>query len=104
MARPVPEDWGRRTLPQRRDFWANDFGQRDIQGLVARKSICAVEVWAELFDGDKAHLDKRTAKRINSILRSLPGVENYGPKRTSPDYGGVQKGFEVVTIDRNIIM
>lgn len=104
VARPVPEDWGRRTLPQRRDFWANDFGQRDIPGLVARKSICAVEVWAELFDGDKAHLDKRTAKRINSILRSLPGVENYGPKRTSPDYGGVQKGFEVVTIDRDIIM
>ena len=73
-ARKVPPGWDARPPESRRAWWADEFGQRrDAEGLTERKTLCAAEIWVELFGRDPAMLDRRTARRINNALRRLEG-------------------------------
>ena len=84
--RKVPPDWGVRSPRDRLTWWADEFGQRTAGELTERRTICAVEVWCELLGGQAKALDRRTAQRINDVLRALEGWRPGGVQRTP--YGG----------------
>lgn len=96
VSRKVPVDWNKRSLQQRRVFWANEFGQTEKSDeLVKRDKICALEVWCEALGGDVKLLRKSDTREINDILSSIKGLKKSAKAmRFIPDYG-VQKGFIV---------
>ena len=94
VSRKVPSDWNKRSLQQRRAFWANEFGRADeAENLVSRDKICALEVWCEAFGGDIKQLRKSDTREINDILSSINGLKKADkPLRFGPDYG-LQRGY-----------
>jgi putative DNA primase/helicase len=65
--RSIPLNWDKRTLSERRLYWATEFG-RDNMDTVERDRICAAEVWCECFGGDLKYMRRADALEINSIL------------------------------------
>lgn len=94
VSRKVPPDWNKRSLSQRKAFWANEFGQTERAGeLVHRDKICALEVWCEALGGDVKLLRKSDTREINDILSSIVGAEKSNkPMRFNQDYG-LQRGY-----------
>ena len=94
VSRKVPSDWNKRSLLQRRAFWANEFGRTDeAEGLVPRDKICALEVWCEALGGDVKQLRKSDTREINDILSSINGLKKADkPLRFGADYG-LQRGY-----------
>lgn len=86
---PLPKDWESMSLAKRRAFWAGD----RLSGELARKRICALEIWEELFAIDRSQYTKAQAREINTAIRQEP----YWRQSTSLDCGplyGRQRGFE----------
>lgn len=94
VSRKVPSDWNKRSLQQRRAFWANEFGRADeAENLVSRDKICALEVWCEALGGDVKQLRKSDTREINDILSSINGLKKANKSlRFGPDYG-IQRGY-----------
>lgn len=69
--RKVPEDWDSWPIDRRRDFWA---GLAQTQGikLVERTKICAMEVWLELYLGDRKYTSINAEyRKIKPMLRKI---------------------------------
>lgn len=96
ISRKVPADWGRRSIQQRKMFWANEFGSADESALVERTRVCALEIWVECFGGDVRYMKKSDAREINDILSRAEGWKRTeGTERYGADYG-VQRGYAKV--------
>lgn len=90
LERPVPRDWSAWSLDRRRTFWGgNVAGELE---LAPRERVCALEVWCELFDGQKKDMRYSDTQEINSIIAAAPG---WTRKATALKFGycGAQKGF-----------
>ena len=62
--------------------------QQPVVKLVPRDRISATEIWVELFNKNKADIQDRDARKINSILDNLDGWErSKGPMRINEYYG-----------------
>lgn len=92
VERPVPIDWQKRGIGERKLYWSSDFGKGNVE-TVERDRVCAAEIWEECF-GDKVHRMRRSdTKAINDILERIEGWEKkpdayrYGP------YGRVKGGY-----------
>jgi putative DNA primase/helicase len=95
LERPVPVDWDKRTLADRRLYWSGEFGRAGAGSQVEtmpRYKICAAEIWAECFNKDIAFMRKTDAAEINAILKSIEGwIYHKGVYRFGPY--GPQRGF-----------
>lgn len=89
VERPVPADWDKRTLPDRRLYWSGEFG-RDTCETVPRDRVCAAEVWCECLGGDLKYMKRADSILINSVLAAMTGWKKY---RGRFGYYGPQKGF-----------
>lgn len=93
VSRRIPIDWQKRTLPQRRMYWSNEFG-KDAGELMERDRICALEVWCECFGGDIRYMKKSDAREINDILSGIGELKRMEKTaRFGVEYG-VQRGYE----------
>lgn len=90
LERPIPADWNKWPLDRRRIFWSGGVAG-EIQ-LVPRERVCALEVWCELFEGNKKDIQYSDAREINSIIAAVPGWKR---KCSALKFGycGAQKGF-----------
>lgn len=88
LSKELPDDWMKRDIPRRRDFWAG--GDRGSYTMEKRDRVCALEVWCELFNGNPKDIKASDVREINAIIRNIGGWEcrtvRIGPY-------GVQKGF-----------
>lgn len=93
VAQKIPDDWAKWTVDRRRDFWAGGIKAEDASiNLVDRQTICAAEVWRELYGHPMDEKAKKSETReINSILASIPGWKNAGVIYI-PQHGA-QRGF-----------
>ena len=91
LERPVPRGWSQWSLERRRVFWGGNASTEDTE-LVPRDRVCALEIWCELFEGNKRDMRYSDTQEINSILSAAPGW-----KRTAQalkfGYCGAQRGF-----------
>ena len=90
LERKIPTDWASWNLDRRRVFWSgNHHGEVE---LVERDRVCALEIWCELFEGDKKDMHPMNTRELNSILDAMPDW-----KRTKSTlrfgYCGPQRGF-----------
>ena len=88
---PLPENWAKLDLGERRDFIHGD-GLDMPEGTVPRDRICAMEIWVELLNGDPKKLTRTQSIEINDILRKMEGwIQPQGGIRFV--HYGAQKGF-----------
>lgn len=99
LEKPLPENWDKIDINERRAFIAGDSGfASDLKGTVVRDRVCALEIWVELLNGDPKRLDRMKASEINSVLRRMPGwTQSKNGIRFGKLYG-LQKGFLRVDI------
>lgn len=91
VERPLPDNWAKLDLGERRDYIYGD-GLDMPEGTVPRDRVCAMEVWVELLNGDPKKLTRIQAIEINDILRKMKGWEQpLGGIRFA--HYGKQKGF-----------
>lgn len=91
LAKPVPEDWAKWDLDQRRVFWAG--GAVADLPLVDRGRVCALEVWCELYGRAAADIRNADAHTINRAIAAIPG---WAKPRKVLKYGkpyGSQRGW-----------
>ena len=91
VERPVPANWDKRTLGERRMYWSGEFERGTVE-TVPRDRICALEVWCECLGGDVKFMKRSDALEINSILASIPGWKRQGSTFRF-GYCGIQRGF-----------
>lgn len=93
LDRKIPANWDQMSIQSRKMFWS---GNLHTEGeLVEREKVCAVEIWAECFNGDQKYMKRMDSSEINNIL---VGAKGWRRNKSSRRYGpyGTQKGFERV--------
>lgn len=56
-------------LSERRMFiQGNEFNSEIAEGTVKRERVCPIEIWCELFNGDKKELTPQRSKEIKDII------------------------------------
>lgn len=94
--RPVPVNWDKKSLAERRMYWGGEFGKFETE-TVPREKVCAAEIWAECFYGDVKYMKQSDTREINETLQTLEGW-----RRVRNDFGpyGSQRGFKKNLIDK----
>ena len=88
VSRKVPKDWLKYSIDNRKLYWGTATQQQSEEDLVIRDRISALEIWVELFNKNKADIQDRDTRKINSILDNLDGWERAnGPMRINNEYG-----------------
>lgn len=90
--RPIPQNWDKRSLNERRLYWATEYGMNNIE-TVERDRICAAEVWSECLGGDLKYMRRADAVEINCILASIPGWKRLDTMYRFGSAYGHQRGF-----------
>ena len=95
VEKKVPVDWRKWSLNRRRDFWAGATHTPDGETLelVERNRITAVEVWCELFNGNRKDLKQADTREINAVLARLNGWKRSNSSVQCGPYGK-QRAFE----------
>lgn len=64
----LPEDWESYDMSARRSFYqGNDFGTK-VDGTVERERVCPLEIWCELFNGDKKDFNSQRSREFREII------------------------------------
>lgn len=93
IERPVPDDWVKWDIDQRRAFWSGlAKGGEESYTMVERDKVCAAEVWCELYCKPISAMRKSDAREINAVLERLPGWRSIHG-RFGKAYGDKQRGF-----------
>lgn len=94
LDREITMDWEKRSLNDRKMYWAGVFdSDRAKTELKRRERICAAEIWCEAFGGEIRYFRRSNAAEINAILARIAGWQkNQKAMRIGCAYG-VQKGF-----------
>ena len=93
IERPVPDDWVKWDIDQRRAFWSGlAKGGEESYTMVERDKVCAAEVCCELYCKPISDMRKSDAREINAVLERLPGWRSIHG-RFGKAYGDKQRGF-----------
>lgn len=94
VERPVPLNWDKRTIGERRLYWSGEFGRETANtgDTVERDRVCAAEIWCECLGGDLKFMKRNDSLEINGILANMKGWQR---QNSTFRYGcyGPQKGF-----------
>ena len=91
LEKPIPIDWNKRTLAERRIYWSSEFGTNTVKTM-ERDKVCALEIWCECFGGDVKQMRKSDAAEINNIVSKIPGWRKLDTPFRFGCYGN-QRGF-----------
>ncbi|HMM30983.1 MAG TPA: virulence-associated E family protein [Clostridia bacterium] len=91
LDRPVPLDWEKRTISERRLYWSGNFSAGSVETKM-RDKICAAEIWCECFGGDLKFMKRSDSAELYGILTGLKEWERHASTQRFGPYG-VQKGF-----------
>ena len=91
LERRIPQGWSRWNLAQRRMYWEG--GAKGELELTDRDRVCALEIWCEVFDGQKKEMKPADTAEINAIVAAAPGWKKSN-RVLKFGYCGAQRGFE----------
>lgn len=78
LGKRLPENWDDLDLSQRRYYlYGGDFDECQ-EGEFDRTKVCAMEIWAECFNGDPKTFDLQKSREIKDIMYRMPGWSKYG--------------------------
>lgn len=93
LDKKIPKNWDEIDLCAKRDFIRGESFVSDIKGEVYRDKVCALEIWCELFDGERKDLSRQKSKEINDIIEKTGEWIRAKRSLRFSDIYGVQKGF-----------
>jgi len=74
---PLPENWDKRSLGDRRAYiHGTDFG-KETEGTVKRDRVCVAEIWSELFQRDLATAKRYEMDELHRLMSQIEGWERY---------------------------
>lgn len=88
---PLPDGWENMAIPERKAYIQDMMSRPDVPEGKRRNKVSAIEIWVEAFGGREKDLDMATSREIRSIMRQMPGWQEYGRLRFGPY--GIQRGF-----------
>lgn len=91
LDRPVPLDWEKRTISERRLYWSGSFSAGSVETKM-RDRVCAAEIWCECFGGDLKFMKRSDSAELYGILTGLKEWERHVSTQRFGPYG-IQKGF-----------
>lgn len=91
LERPVPLDWDKRTIGERRLYWSGSFSTGGVE-TKTRDKVCAAEIWCECFNGEIKFMKRSDSVEINGILAGVPGWERHTSTQRFGPYD-IQRGF-----------
>lgn len=91
LEKPLPADWYQRS-PEERRAWAAGLDGDGAPATLVRDTVCAKEIWVELFGGSTRDFRNADQREIKDCLRYL-GWEQVKDRITIRGYGR-QKGFK----------
>lgn len=89
LDRLLPDNWQTMDLWARRDWLSN----KDNQGTVPRKTVCAYEIWCEALNQPQEKLDYRAGKELRDIMTKLSDWNYRGNERLTIHPYGRQKYY-----------
>ncbi len=92
IEQPVPERHREQSLSLMQSWWAKSPQERAGKGI-RRETVCALEVWCELFHGDPKSMRRVDSTAINNAIATAEGWKRNKSKRRY-GYCGIQRGFE----------
>jgi len=93
LERPIPVDWNKRSISERRLYWSGNFACSDTE-CEQRQYVCAAEIWCECFGNEIKWMKQSDTREINQILDSLSDWEKEKKlRRFGKDYGP-QRGYK----------
>lgn len=94
IERPIPKNWEKRSIGERRMYWCSDFKTNAIE-TEKRQKVCAAEIWCECFGSDIKYMKRGDSVEINSILSGIRGWKRHHSTQRFGVYG-IQRGFEKI--------
>lgn len=89
----LPEDWESCDMSARRSFYqGNDFGVK-VEGTVVRERVCPLEIWCELFNGDKKDLTLQRSREFREIILKTGEWEQMKSSSRFGELYGTQRGY-----------
>lgn len=79
----LPEDWGDLSVEARR-MWLD---ARDKPGVQKRDKVCLLEIWVELFDGQRGNFPNVEQRELTDILLKLGWKRSNSALSFKPQYG-----------------
>jgi len=93
LERPIPVDWNKRSISERRLYWSGNFACSDTE-CEQRQYVCAAEIWCECFGNEIKWMKQSDTREINQILDSISDWEKEKKlRRFGKDYGP-QRGYK----------
>lgn len=68
LDKKIPKNWDTLELTTRRMYMQNNGFDMNIPAEVYREKVCALEIWCELFNGERKDLTRQKSKEINDII------------------------------------
>ena len=94
LDKKIPKNWDEIDLCAKRDFIRGESFVSDIKGEVYRDKVCALEIWCELFDGERKDLSRQKSKEINDIIEKTGEWIRAKTNQRFGDLYGNQRGFK----------
>ena len=84
---PLPENWNRMDLYQRREYFHNREEPGWPKGTKKRTTVSNMEIWCECLGKNKEDLRPSDSYNISSIIIKIPGWEKTTVRKTLLLYG-----------------
>lgn len=93
LDKPILPNWDQLNLGQRRQFWQGSLQYDRETQLIPREKVCAVEIWAECFNGDPKYMKRTDSLEFNGIVS---GFKDWKKAKYPVKYGiyNQQRCFE----------
>lgn len=92
LDKKLPKDWVNMGVYERREYLENYDAEEIPPGSTERDRVCALEVWCEVFEGNRRNFRNMDAREMNAILQSLSGWKSDKKKRFGGLYG-IQRAY-----------
>ncbi len=79
----LPDGWDEMAVTARQ-MWLEE---RDVDGTHKRDKVCLLEIWQEVFGGNRGNFPNMEQREISDILLKLGWQRSKNPRRLGPVYG-----------------
>ena len=82
-------------------FHGGDFGKQE-EGTVERTKVCPIEIWCELFQGDKKDFTPARSKEIKDVILKTGEWTREAKHLKFGKLYGIQRGFKRIESEEDI--
>ena len=98
----LPRNWQALDIYDRRDYLDNYDSDNPPENAVKRDRVCALEIWCEVFKGNRVNFRNSEAREINAIMQQIDGWKFVSTVRFGNLYGRQRAYIRVGKDEKNI--